>query len=289
MLIINLNRSNVRGVNGQANPNNNTMVFTLDQNIQLGQRNEIALAQLNINYSFPSVDSINCGFTLNWIDGTNYTVNYPRGTTQSASTLNDVLKSVMEANLLYLNSPNGPVYYANIVENGPYYALQYNAWPIPVTGSLPVGWSIPAGALWGLPAATPLSWKLPRITIAPNNEFSELTGIAAGAYPTDVTLSTPYSKLSDIAPDLSPQSAINVLCSVVNNNFSTPTDQIATVPIGNVAYGQQISYLPPNLEWLDLKVQNIREIVVTLLDVDYNPLWILDVNYTVKLIIRDKI
>lgn len=286
VLPINLNRTNVVGVNGSVNPYNNTMVYNFDQNINIGTQNEIALAQMNINYSFPSVDTTNCGFTFRWIDGTNYSVTYARGTTQSANSMNTDLIAVMDNNLLYLLSGATKVYYASIVENPPYYALQINTWPLPT--ALPAGWTIPAGATWVLPAAIPGSTKHPQFIIAADNEFSELTGIAAGTYPVDPTSSSPYSKLSDISPQLSPQSAINVLVNVASNGYSTPDEQIGTVPLGNVLYGQAINFLPPNLEWYDVKSQNVRQIVVTLLDVDYNPLWIKDINYTVKLLIRDK-
>lgn len=285
-IIINLNRTHVMAVNGGTNPYNNTMVYNLSQNVNIGSGNEIALSQLTMAYSFPSVDTTNCGFELKWIDGTSYPVTYARGTTQSADTFNSQLQYVMETNLLYLLDGTTKVYYANIVTNAPYYALQLNTWALPT--ALPAGWTIPVGATWVLPAAIPGSTKHPQFIIAADNEFSELTGIAAGTYPLDPTSYSSYSKLSDVTPQLTPQSTINVLCNIAQNDYTIPSEMLASVPIGNTQYGQEITFLPPERDFIAVKAQNIRTIIVTIQDAEGNPLWILDPNYTVRLVIRDR-
>ena len=281
MIVINMNATNV----ATNNLFNNVTVFELDQSVTIGTNQEVCLNMLNINYSFPSVTSVSCMFRLTWIDGTFTTIFYPVGTTQDAQSFNALLLATMDTFNWYLLNGTQKVYYCNIVENATYYALQLNSYALPSV--LPAGWSLPPGATWSLPVAGPASAKQPQFTIF-DNQFSVLTGFDIGTYPPVSTGTAPYSKVSDKAPQLAPQSVINIRCSIAQSEYSTPDDLIGSVAIGNTRYGDAIVYQSYNPLWYSVKSQNIKRVIVTLEDALYTPLWILDRNYTIQIVIRDK-
>lgn len=245
---------------------------------------EVALSDISIYYSWRSITSAynnnKFSFTFPASGATinTYNIALPDGT-YSANDLNNYLQWFCIQNNLYLiNSTTGDYrYYLTIQENPSQYAIEVISYPIPT--SLPAGYTAPAG--WG---GFPTAATRPQLII--NNEaFGQIIGFNLGTFPATAVGASPYSKVSDFVPQLSPIQSVIILLDAVSNPFASNSGVIGTINSKGTNYGSLISYSAPEYNWISC--QGVRqEITVNFVDQLFRPLKIIDKNLTIRLLLR---
>ena len=193
------------------------------------------------------------------------------------------------------------IYPFEIILNATRYAVQLNTFLLPTV--TPVGYSLPTNFV-GWPTVT----QNPIISFPSN--FNIIVGYTAG-FASNNNLNNNYSPplpstkqenyvaknivaptgtlsyLSNLAPEVQPNS--NVLFSItnINNPYSQPSSIIYSLS-PSVGVGQQIFQIPPNFMWNKMINGTYNEITLTLLGTDLSPLIINDPQMTILLTIRDK-
>ena len=218
------------------------------------------------SYIFPS----GAGFV-------NRTVVIPDGT-YTVAQLNAQLQSRMIANNDYLIDDQGNfVYFIEWVENPVRYAVQLNVAPVPAV--LPALWSNPGIAL-------PPVNRTPSVGI-PNTNLTKIFGFNAGSYPS-VPQGTPYSKISDFTPQLSPIYGCVVGCSLVNNSNVANLSQTLSSFAINVKFGDLIDVDVQRLVFTDITPGIYNSFDIFFLDDAFNPLQIVDTNLIIQVVIWRK-
>jgi len=94
------------------------------------------------------------------------------------------------------------------------------------------------------------------------------------------------SFLSDVAPDVQPNSVIYLNCNLISNGYGNPTSFM--YPITNdAAVGALLKVQPSSFAWNKITPGVSSQIVMTFTDKDGRPLKILDPNIVITLVIRD--
>jgi len=284
-----LNQSNLL-----PNGNNNTFVYKFPNSVSF-PNHEIAVQSINMYYAWSNINAAplaNTTFYYTWTVGTTvttYPVIIPTGLYEIAD-INAYFQFTMIKNGTFLINGNGSyVYYAEMIVNQSQYSVQINTFPVPT--SLPSGWSAPVAnpadgsqAFPGYPTTT----QNPVLTFPAN--FNQVIGFPAG-YQTSANIGqgTNLSYTSaefGLAPQVQPNSSIYFSISNIQNKYSVPSSIIYSLSPA-VAFGEQISALPPQFAWNKLLSGTYNEIRLTILGTDLSPLKILDPNITIVLVIQD--
>ncbi len=244
----------------------------------------IAIQSISMYYSWYN-------FSSSLYNNTTFSLIFPTGaTTQTLNItvpdgfytiaqLNSYIQSQMIAANLYLVSGGSNVYFIELVANGNSYKIQENAFLVPTTlGSYSYG----SGGTWGT-SGLPTVSRCPQLVVSANG-FRNIIGFAAGTYPTTTT--SQYSTQSTFTPQVSPVSAIKVLCSVVNNSFTTPNSFLGSFNVGSVQFGNLIFVQPPEFAFIKMQDQSTSELTITFLDQNNNALPILDTSIIISLLIK---
>ena len=280
---------------------NNKLVYRFPNSILLKDK-YIAVSSITMYYSWFNIDSKynNNYLTYTWTVGavsTTYTVNIPNGL-YNISDINYLIQYTMINNGHYLIDANGAnVYYAEIIVNPNRYAIQLNTFKVPT--SLPAGYTAPSNFA-GYPTQTfnPI--------VAFPEKFNLIVGYSAGfisngnvnnAYVPPTASSSNYyvskdgagtlSYLSNMSPNVQPNSSIYLSISNINNPYSQPSSIIYSVT-PTVAIGEQVIERPPNFMWNKMIDGTYNELRLTLLGLDYQPIQLNDPNMSILLTIRDK-
>ena len=280
---------------------NNKLVYRFPNSILLKDK-YIAVSSVTMYYSWFNIDSKynNNYLTYTWTVGsvsTTYTVNIPNGL-YNISDINYLIQYTMINNGHYLIDAGGyNIYYAEILVNPNRYAIQLNTFKVPT--SLPTGYSAPSNFA-GYPTQTfnPI--------VAFPEKFNLIVGYSAGfisngnvnnAYVPPIASSSNYyvskdgagtlSYLSNMAPNVQPNSSIYLSISNINNPYSQPSSIIYSVT-PTVAIGEQVIERPPNFMWNKMIDGTYNELRLTLLGLDYQPIQLNDPNMSILLTIRDK-
>lgn len=225
-----------------AGTNNSVLRYNFPNSVYLKDE-YIAVQQITLYNSVFNISAElnNNTFSYTWIDGLVYpVVMTATGIHLSLSQLNSYLQSVMIANKHYYTSAGQNIYLLEIVVNQSSYAYQINCFATSVAIALANTWARPVGATW----VNPTNSIVPMITI-PNTNIQDLLGFNAGKYPNTViagippaqtqtpVITSPYSALSQNAPQIEPQPTYLGLCSLVNNALVIPNETIVSItPIG---------------------------------------------------------
>lgn len=300
MFILVLNSTNIVD-DGQ----NNKLVYKFPNSVVLKNK-YIAVSSISMYYSWFNITS-NLGnnvFTYTWTGGvttTTYTINIPDGLYE-ISDLNNLIQYECIKNGTYwydaTTTPNKYYYPFELLLNINRYAVQLNTYLIPT--ALPAGMTQPSNfPTSGWPAT-----QQNTVVTFPSN-FSKLVGYTAGfasnnnllnAYvPPAPTKANNYvakstigtlSYLSNLSPQLQPNSNVLFSLSNVNNPYCQPSSIIYSLnPTVNV--GEQIIERPPNFIWTKMIDGTYNQLTLNLLGSDLAPLTILDNNMTILLAIRD--
>jgi hypothetical protein len=228
------------------NTNNSVLQYNFPNSVYLKDE-YIAVQQISLYNSVFNISSAldNNSFSYTWIDGLTYNVVMTAsGIHLSLSQLNSYFQSVMIANNHYYTSAGQNVYLMEILVNQSAYAYQINCFATSVAIAAANTWAIPSGATW----VNPTNSIVPMVNI-PNTNIQDLLGFDAGSYPPTVisgsppaqtqspVVSSPYSVLSQSAPQIEPQTTYIGLCSLVSNELVIPNETIVSITPVNVIFG----------------------------------------------------
>jgi hypothetical protein len=227
--------------------NNSVLQYNFPNSVYLKDE-YIAVQQISLYNSVFNISQAldNNVFSYTWIDGTvHQVVMTASGIHLSLSQLNSYFQSVMIANNHYYTSAGQNVYLMEILVNQSAYAFQFNCFATSVAIALANTWAIPAGATWVNPTAS----IVPMINI-PATNIRNLLGFNAGSYPNTIiagvppaqtqtpAIASPYSVLSQNAPQIEPQTTYLGLCSLVSNELVIPNETVVSItPIGVIFGG----------------------------------------------------
>jgi len=300
MFVIVLNASNIF-----PDGKNNTLVYNFPNSIQLKDK-QIAVSKIIMYYSWFNILSsyLNNSFSYTWTVGgvsTVYNVVIPDGL-YNITDINSYLQFTMISNGHYLiNNNNSNVYYAEMIVNQNRYAIQTNTYQVPT--SLPTGWSQPSNFA-GYPTVSfnpiityPLNFnKIVGYTPVANVVFSSSDNIGNAYIPPSPSADNYYvskngggtlSYLSNINPDVQPNSSIYLSISNINNPYAQPSSILYAIT-PNVSIGEQIIESPPNFMWNKMIDGTYNQLRLQFLGIDIQPITLRDPNMTIMLVIKDK-
>lgn len=266
------------------NGRNSTFQYNFPNSVDLTGC-QIALSSISMFYSWYNIDSgilNNNLYSYNWVVGgvsTLFNITMPPGLYEITD-INNYLRFVFEQNKHYLIDANlNYVYYAQFIISPTRYAVNLNTFPIPT--SLPVGWSLPAGAGWALPVQT----FNPIITTPLN--FNKIIGFSAGfASSLNTGLNTTLSYFSTVAPQVQPNSNLLVELSGIDNKYSSPSTIIYSLS-PSVNIGEQIIDRPPQYSFNKMLPGTYNNLRLRFIGTDYNDVIIKDPQITILLAIQD--
>ena len=309
-----LNQSNI-----VPDGNNNNLVYKFPNSVSF-PNHEIAIQNIAIYYSWENINNNPLGnnkFSYVWKRGTvstpgttltTFSLTIPDGLYE-VSDLNYFLQYSMIENGTYLiNDAGKNVYYAEFIVNTSKYAVQINTFPVPFNTA---EWTYNAGTLqwtgnsgtayagWKTPVADTASGSAgwvgfstttfnPELSI-PNN-FNKILGFTT---PNPFTTSlntgaaTNLSYVSNVAPQLQPNSSAYIALSNIQNKYSIPNSIVYSLS-PSVKFGTQINETPPEFAWNELLSGTYNELRLSFLGTDYQSLRIKDPNMTIVLVIREK-
>jgi len=296
MFVIILNASNV--VN---DGNNNTLIYNFPNSIFMKDK-FIAVSQIVLYYSWFNIASQygNNTFSYTWTSGattTTYQIVIPDGLYQ-ISDINDYIQWTMINNGTYLIDQSGDnVYYVELLVNPNRYAMQINTFLVPT--SLPTLYTTPSNFA-GFPTNTfnpvvniPQSFNE---IIGYNPNFTSNNNVNNAYIPPTASITNNYvsknvygtlSYLSNLPPNVQPNSSIYLSMSNINNPYSQPSSILYSIT-PNVAIGEQIVETPPNFMWNKMIDGTYNQLRIQLLGINKQQIKLNDPNMTITLTIRDK-
>ncbi len=238
----------------------------------------IALAQLNIYYSWPNINASafnNNSFQIIFPDAggsTTYDVVIPDGN-YTVEQLNAFLQSFFIENRKYLiNAETAQYrYFYEIKSNPVTYKIDLISYTIPIESEA-TGFLEPPGG-FSYPTTTGQS---PSMVIL-NNNFGNLIGFTPGTY---------QDASSDKVPQMSPVSSILIRCSLITNKLTNPGDIISSFIVGGQPYGSNLSISPPNLVFNRINDGIYTECKIQFIDDQFNRLNIIDQNLIIYLVLQ---
>lgn len=296
-----INRKNVI-----ANTNNTKYVYKFPKSLNVHSQ-EIALASLNMYYSWPNIQSIyrNNVFTYIWWDHQgNLTsvqnITIPDGN-YSISILSAFIQSQMFLRGHYLRetATQNIVYFISFVENPTYYACQITFKSMFASGSLDAttnyinenaatqvydsngnqvwkGWSYPS------------TKQYPKIQFLETYTLKDFLGYLPGTYPpSNAVVSTTYDTLGTLAPQTYPVSAVNIQSNFCYSDISIPNNILYSFSQGNSTYGDLINISPQNLIWARIPDGTYSQLELQFIDQDFNQMNILDSQVNIIILIHD--
>jgi hypothetical protein len=295
MFVLVLNQNNLIQ-DGQ----NNKLVYKFPNSVNLTNK-YIAVSSVTMYYSWFNITQALGNNTLSYTFGdaqTVYTITIPDGLYE-ISDINNYCQFVMIANGTYYYDANFNYYPFDLYINPTRYAVQLNTYLMPTVAGLPAGASYPMGG--PAPPTTPLN---PIITFpanfasivgysanfTSNNNFNNLytppTPSVSSNYATKTTNGT-ISYLSNLAPQVQPNSNLLINLSNINNPYSQPSGIIYSLT-PSVAIGEIINDRPPNFMWNKMIDGTYNQITLSFYGTNLQPLVIRDPQMTILLAIRDK-
>jgi len=280
----------LNATNVVPNTLNDTYLYQFPNGAVNFDEEQIALATISFPVSLFNITSSSYGMSFNnnvyqyiWTNGITYTVTMPNGGYE-ITTINAYLQEVMVKNGHYLvdntisSSPKF-VYYIELVVNRTFYAIQFNAYPVPT--SLPTNFSNPGGMVF--PATT----KTPQIIVPSNNNFGKVIGFNAGTYPT-LPDTVKYSKISDFLPAVNPVDGYLISCNLLNNKYSLPSTLLYAFSTGSTRFGSNFVFNVPQFAFVDIQNGQYTNIQIQFLSQDQKRVALEDSNITMMFVIEKK-
>ena len=262
----------------------------------------IAVSSISMFYSWFNILQVynNNLFTYTWTSGTTtttYTINIPNGLYE-ISDINNYIQFICIQNGTYWSILQNNYYPFELLVNANRYAIQLNTYLIPTTN--PTDVTLPTN-FPGWPTVEQNS------VVSFPSQFNKIVGYSANfqsnpnlnnAYnpPMPSSKSSNYvaklaggqlSYLSDLSPQVQPNSNVLFNISNINNPYAIPSSVIYSLS-PSVKIGEQITDTPPNFMWNKLIDGTYNELRLQLKGTDGNKLLINDPNMTILLTIRDK-
>lgn len=297
MFVIILNKNNLIGTD------NNTMVYNFPSSAQF-TKDSVAVQSISMYYSWFNISSAlnNNKISYTWTAGTTttiYTITIPDGLYE-IDDLNAIFHFEQVKNKTYLLNTDGQyVYYFDIEVNKTRYAIQLDTRLVPT--SLPTGYTQPIGF-----AGYPTQSFNPIVTF--NAEFNKIVGYvpSVGLFSSNNNVNNAYtpaaptpntfyesktaggtlSYLSNISPNVQPNSSLYISISGIDNKYASPSSIIYSV-VPTVALGRQIVEKPTTLVWNRLTKGYYNNIRVQILGSNLAPIKLNDPNISIVLAIKD--
>jgi len=299
MFILILNSSNV--VNDGKN---SSLIYNFPNSIEFKDK-FVAVSEVILYYSWFNIASQYSNNTLSytWTVGattTTYNIVIPNGLYNIVD-INAYCQWSMIQNGTYLIDSNGKnVYYFELIVNTNRYAIQLNTFLVPKV--MPAGFTAP-GNWVGFPTSTfnpivsfPNAFSNIVGYVSSGIVFSSNNNVGNAYYPPPPTVNTYYeskslqgvlSYLSNVPPQVQPNSSIYVSMSNISNPYSQPSSIIYAIT-PTVDVGAVIVSTPPNFMWTRMIDGTYNQLRVQLLGIDKSPILLNDPNMTIVLTIRDK-
>lgn len=259
--------------------------------LNLGNTNlsgkKICFSKANLYYSWPNITSANNTFSISWPTGsatyTDVPITIPANSNYaSIAELNNYLNTVMIANGMYFinNTTGNYLYYMSFVANPNTYSVNLVQALVPT--SLPSGYTTPSVGFAGYPT---ISRTMKLTTDA--STFNLLIGYALSTVFNGDTTATTFD--SSLTPQLSPVSSVIMTCNLASNPLALNNDPniMYTFTTREVAFGSMITVEPYQNIWYNI-TSNSNVLVVSFTDQNQNPLYILDPQITILLLISDE-
>jgi hypothetical protein len=270
---------------------NNSLRFEFANSSVNFRDQEICVERINMYNSVFNIDSLvfsNNTFSLSIPTAATFStinITLPDGYYNYADITRYLQAQLALAGAYLIDSTGNFVYYIRLQENKTYYACQIDLLPTPT--SLPAGWTRPATGLYsaggpGLPTAS----NTPRIVIN-NTEFGKIIGFTNGTYPAAVQ-TTSQSFLSNQTPQVNPISSYTVLCNLIDNPYTIPSDSFTSFTSQGTDIGELIDYRPNEFSWITIKNGGFPAITLQIVDQNERPVRIRDPNIYISLLIRQK-
>ena len=258
----------------------NKYVYVLPQTYKSNKNDCIGVASLAIYNSTFNVTALrgNNTITITWVANTttNFTLTIPDGY-YSATDLNYQIQQFCILNNLYCtNSSGNYIYFCELQQNGPRYALQLNLYYLPTSANAAtLGYSKPSGASWSFPSTN----STPQVIISAG--FGALLGLSAGTYPT-TSSSSNQQFLSTTTPVISPIDSYILTCNLINSPYTIPSNAFFTIPL-NASLGQLVTVNPSQIVFNSIALGHYSNITIMLYDQLFNPLVLNDKEMTLSL------
>jgi len=303
MFVLVLNQSNIVQ-DGQ----NNQLVYRFPNSVVLTDK-YVAVSSITMYYSWFNITSALANNKITYTYGnttTVYTITIPDGLYEITD-INNYCQFAMIANQTYCTDGNFNYYPFDIIINSTRYAVQLNTYStLTVANATTIGRTYPNPALAPATTATQVN---PIVTFPAN--FSSIVGYPANfasnsnlnnAYvPPTPSASNNYvtksqgtaatdgvlSYLSNVAPQVQPNSNLLINLSNINNPYSQPSGIIYSLT-PSVAIGEIINDRPPNFMWNKLIDGTYNQLTLSFYGTNLQPLVIRDPQMTILLCIRDK-
>jgi len=263
--IIIINKNNLDNQNGLKN----RYVYKFSNSQKLKGR--ISLSSIIMPYSTPNIYVNNCSFTIRY-NNINTSIKIPTGF-YTIPELNYYLQFSMKmtSNNIPYNIVNGiEIFFINILYNVSYYSVEIRVSPATLVGT-----QGKAGSIY--------TNNTPQIRF--DDKLNEIVGFPINQFfPPSIQL-VAYSTISkdyNIIPNLSPSNVYTVLCNIVNNNISIPTNIMYSFT-PNTTYGSNINERPNTLLYVNINEGSYDKLVIELYDEFNQPLVILDENLVITL------
>lgn len=270
-----INQSNL--VTGSTN----TFQYNFSSNVDMSNI-DIGLSSASIWFSWPNITAAKANNTFSIIHPTflgtsTLAVTVPDGGYE-ISALNDYLRYYLITNGYYIqNTASGDqTVYAAFRVNPSIYAVEFVSYPMPT--------ALPAGYTAGSAITFPVSSIGPQLVVAAN-AFRTVIGFAAGTFPAaSPTVITAVA--STATPQVSDVQNVLLTLDSANNPFAPNSRIIHSISPAGVAYGQLITSTPPEISWVPQQSGTRQAITLQLTDQRLRPLYMVDTDVTIKLLIR---
>jgi hypothetical protein len=263
--IVILNKNNLDNNNGLKN----RYVFKFSNSQKL--KGKIALASIVMPYSTPNIYINNCSLTIRY-NNIDTNIKIPTGF-YSIANLNYYLQYVQQQstnNIPYNVVNNINIYFINILYNTTYYSIELRINPTVLTGS--------AGKVGSV-----YNNLTPQVIIT--DEFNQILGFPKNVYLPTNPQNQNYSVISkdfNLVPNLSPSNVYTMLCNVVNNNITIPSNILYSFT-PNTTYGSNINEKPNQLLFVNINEGSYNQLTLEFFDEFNRPLVILDENLIITL------
>jgi len=295
---------------------NSSLVYRFPNSVSF-PHHEMAIQSVALYYSWENINALplaNNTFSMTWVGPGNVpdpeTFIIPDGLYEVLD-LNRFLQfQCIKFGWYLINASGRNVYYAEFILNPSLYAVQINTYPVPYDVA---DWTLQANGSYLGNVGTPYeNWTTPLQDPTATSSTSSWPGFAGVSFNPSLTIpnnlnkifgfSTPnpfvtglnqgatsgqtQSFLSDVAPQVQPNSSAYLSISNINNKYAIPSSIIYSLS-PSVAFGAQIIEQPPQFAWNPLLSGTYNEIRLQILGINFQPLTILDPNMTIVLVIRD--
>lgn len=263
----------------------NTFRTELPNSTDLSQY-EVGLGNCQIYFSWTNINQ-------SPLNNNSYTLTIPTSTTPATlqitipdgsyniSDLNNQLQYELIQNGYYIYNSTTLVnrFYCAFELNPTSYKVDFICYPLPT--------SLPSGFTSGGMTFPGSANKVYQLTVSSSNNFGELIGFSPGTYPSSDTSATVITITSNLVPNVSPVSAVQMRLNCINNELGANNQLLHVFTTNNQQFGALIDASPNEITFVSCQGSH-KELTVQFYDQIGRVLNLLDPNLVIKLVFRRK-